>query len=71
MLPIKRPKSTPRPDEDARVNVQEFRSSVKDIGKRSGLDFSMLVTHDTAGGDLPEVGEGRQLISSFDQFNVR
>jgi endonuclease G, mitochondrial len=71
LLPVKRPKSTPRPDKDARADVQEFRSTVEDIAKRSGLDFSGLAAHDTAAGDLPKVGEARELISSFEQFNVR
>ncbi|WP_429819348.1 DNA/RNA non-specific endonuclease [Ensifer sp. B1-9] len=71
LLPIKRPKGTGRPDKDACADVQEFRSTVKDIERRSGLNLSALGSFDTAGDDLPKVGEARQLISSFEQFNVR
>ncbi len=71
VLPIKRPKSHRRPDQNERADVQEFRSSIEDISKRSGLDFSALVPHDTAGADLPKVGEARELITNFEQFRVR
>lgn len=71
VLPIKRPRYSSRPDPDERADVQEFRSTVEDISKRSGLDFSALAPHDTAGADLPKVGEARELIKSFEQFRVR
>jgi endonuclease G len=60
-----------QPDETARANVTEFRTTVADIAKRSGLDLDAIAPHDTAKDDLPHVGEAQRKLTSFDQIKVR
>jgi len=53
------------PPADTAVNVAEYRSTVATIESKTGLDLSAIKPYDTAGGDLPKVGEAVQLIRKW------
>lgn len=58
------------PAADTPVDVSEFRATVAEIARRTGLDFSAIEPYDTAAGDLPTVGEARQILRSLDQITL-
>ena len=49
----------------------QFRATVADVTRRSGLKLDALAPYDTAAGDLPHVGEAQRVLTSFEQINVR
>lgn len=55
---------------DTPVHVDEFRSSVREIAKLTGLNLEVLEPIDTAGGELPKVGEARQVLTRWDQIKL-
>lgn len=65
------PRRTERADEDELVDVIEFRATVADIANRSGLNLDAISPYDTAAGDLPKVGEARQVLTAWDQLGIR
>lgn len=60
-----------RPDDATRAKVTQFRATVADVARRSGLNLDALAPFDTASGDLPQVGEAQRALTSFAQINVR
>lgn len=70
LLPIRR-KRLARPDDDTPVKVDEFRATIADVARRSKLDFSALLPFDTAAGELPDVGEAREILTSFEQLKIK
>jgi endonuclease G len=64
-------KSGPPPDDSVRAKVMQFRTTVADIGRGTGLDLDALARYDTAAGDLPYVGEAQQILTNWSQIKVR
>lgn len=58
------------PDESVRADVTEFRSTVAEVARRSGLAFDDLVKFDTAKDDLPHVGEASRPLTSWSQIKL-
>lgn len=58
------------PDETARAKVTQFRTTVADVARRTGLALDALAPFDTAAGDLPHVGEAQHVLTSFAQIKV-
>lgn len=69
LLSIPRKGGAP-PNENARVDVTHFRTTVADVAKRANLNFDELVAFDTAAGDLPKVGEARGVLTSLNQIKL-
>jgi endonuclease G len=70
LLPITR-RGGVQPDGTTRAKVIQFRATVADVTRRSGLKLDALAPYDTAAGDLPHVGEAQRVLTSFAQINVR
>lgn len=69
LLPIKRLPGG-QPDERTRVDVTEFRSTVKYIADQSGLNLDAIAPFDTAAGQLPHAGEAKESLTNFAQFEI-
>ncbi|MFS8113428.1 DNA/RNA non-specific endonuclease [Rhizobium jaguaris] len=59
-----------KPDDKKPVQISQFRSTIAEVARRSGLDLHVLVPYDTAAGDLPHVGEANIRLTAFSQINV-
>lgn len=69
LLPIRRQGGAPA-DENARVDVTHFRTTVADVAKRAILNLDELAAFDTAAGELPKVGEARSVLTSLNQIKL-
>jgi endonuclease G, mitochondrial len=59
-----------RPDDEAPIQVDQFRVSVRELSLATGLDFSPFEAADTMGSGGIRVAEGRRLITSWEQMGL-
>ncbi|ALM84542.1 DNA/RNA non-specific endonuclease [Bordetella sp. N] len=68
LLTLQRHGGSAPPPRDTTVSVLQFRASIATIESKTGLDLSALRKYDTAGGDLPVVGEALLPITRWEDI---
>ena len=58
------------PPPETPINVTEYRSSIATIEMKTCLDLSAIKPYDTAGHDLPTVGEALSLITKWEDIPI-
>lgn len=71
LLTIERGGGSAPPPAGTPVNVTEYRASVAEIEKRTGLDLSAIRAHDTAAQTLPTVGEALRIITKWEDIALK
>ena len=68
LFSVQRNGGAPPPPADTSVDVTEYRTSIATIESKTGLDLSALRPFDTAGGELPTVGEAVAIITKWEDI---